>query len=534
MNVRAPFAEMTRGAVVLALAVITALAGPGAASAAAPRTDPPSTATDESGGGSAAPGPVLVGPDVAVAHHEGATFDFDAGWRFALVNTAGITDPTGAFADAASPGYDDSGWRAIHVPHDWSIELNPTPGPATTSGTGFYQGGLGWYRKTFTLPPVLAGKRVAVEFDGVYMDAAVYLNGTLLGVHHYGYTGFSLDLTGAHADGRTPNVLAVRVRNEVPSSRWYSGSGIYRNVRLVVTEPVRVQRLGMFVTTPGLEDTVRAGYGTVHVATTVLGAAGSTIAVRVTSTVRDGHGQQVGRAATSVSAGDNPVTAAVDIRVAHPRLWDVIDPYRYSVSTELVAAGRVVDSYVSRTGVRWTRFDPQAGFFLNGRHLKLQGVNLHHDQGALGAAVNRDALTRQMKIMKSMGVNALRTSHNPPAPELVQVCEELGIVMMVEAFDVWNVAKVPHDYARFFDADIAEMVRESRNSPAVVMWSIGNEIPNSTQPSGIPIARRLIDDVRALDATRPVVIGSDKYRGLPAAGSPAEQILLMLDGVGLI
>jgi beta-galactosidase len=479
----------------------------------------------------------LTGPEVAVAHHEGATFDLAAGWRFALVNAAGVTDPTGAFADAADPGYDDSGWRQVHLPHDWSIELNPGTGAGTTSGTGFYQGGLGWYRRTFTLPASMSGKRLSVEFDGVYMDSEVYLNGRLLGAHHYGYTGFSLDLTGAYTDGHTPNVLAVKVRNEVPSSRWYSGSGIYRNVRLVATDPVHVQRNGMAVTTPGLEQSAPAGYGIARVATTVAPVAGDATPVTVTSTVLDAAGRAVGAATTTVQAGTAPVTATVDVRVARPRLWDVTDPYRYSVTTRLSAGRRVTDTYVGRFGFRWTRFDPQAGFFLNGRRLKLQGVNMHHDLGPLGSAVNRDALLRQLRIMKGMGVNALRTSHNPPAPELVQACEELGIVLMVEAFDVWNVGKTPHDYARFFatdsDADIAEMVAASRNSPAVVMWSIGNEIPNSWQQEAVPIARRLIDDVRALDSTRPVVIGSDKYRGLPAAGSPLEQMLLMLDGVGL-
>jgi beta-galactosidase len=529
-------------ATAMVLAAVMALGAPGAASAAPPQRASLVPASTDSFGGpgsqpASSPGPSLQGPGVALPHHDGSTFDLDAGWRFVLVNSAAVTDPTGAFDNAASPAYDDTTWRSVTLPHDWSIELNPTAGPATTSGTGFYQGGLGWYRKTFTLPTSMAGKHLAVEFDGVYMDSEVYLNGALLGVHHYGYTGFSLDLTGAHVDGRTPNVLAVKVRNDVPSSRWYSGSGIYRNVRLVATGAVQVQRLGMAVSTPGLESTVGSGYGTVHVATTVAAAGDTDTAVRVTSVVRDADGREVGRSTGSVSVGSAPLTAALDVRVAHPHLWDVADPYLYSVTTQLAVGGKVVDSYVSRTGLRWTRFDPQGGFFLNGRRLKLQGVNLHHDEGAIGTVVNHDALTRQMKIMKSMGVNALRTSHNPPAPELVQVCEELGIVMMVEAFDVWNIPKVPHDYARFFntdsDADIAEMVRESRNSPAVVLWSIGNEIPGSTQSGGVPIARRLIDDVRALDATRPVVIGSDKYRSVPAPGSPSEQILLMLDGVGL-
>jgi len=197
----------------------------------------------------------------------------------------------------------------------------------------------------------------------------------------------------------------------------------------------------------------------------------------------------------------------------------------------------VGDYLLAGTGFRTARFDPQAGFFLNGRRVKLQGVNLHHDLGALGAAVNGDEIVRRLRIMKGMGVNAVRTSHNPPAPELVEACEQLGIVLMVEAFDVWNVGKTPYDYARFFpadaDADITEMVRSFRNSPAVIMWSIGNEIPNSWQPEAVPIARRLIDEVRAQDPTRPIVIGSDKYRSPPAPGSPLEQILLMLDGVGL-
>jgi beta-galactosidase len=476
-------------------------------------------------GGAAAPGPLLTGPDVAVAHHEGGTYDLDAGWRFALVNAAAAIDSTGAFTHAADPAYDDSGWRRVTVPHDWSIELKPTAGPGTTSGTGFYQGGLGWYRRTFTLPAALTGKRLSVEFDGVYMDSEVYLNGRLIGVHHYGYTGFSVDLTGAHTDGRTANVLAVKVRNEVPSSRWYSGSGIYRNVRLVATDAVRVQRNGMVVTTPDVEQ------GVARVATTIEGAQGTP--VLVTSTVHDAHGRPVGSASTTTSTG----TATLDVRIGRPHLWDVTDPYLYSVTTQLRVGDRVVDTYVSRAGFRTTRFDPRAGFFLNGRKLKLQGVNLHHDLGALGAAVNRDAILRRLRIMKGMGVNAVRTSHNPPAPELVQACEQLGIMLMVEAFDVWNVGKTAHDYARFFrtdsDADIAEMVRSSRNSPAVIMWSIGNEIPNSGQPEAVPIARRLIDDIRALDSTRPVVIGSDKYRSLPAPGSPLEQMLLMLDGVGL-
>src|SRR4051794_38581951 len=193
------------------------------------------------------------------------TVDFDRDWRFVLVNPDAATDPTGAYAHAAEPGYDDSAWRAVDLPHDWSIELNPTAAAGTTSGTGFFQGGLGWYRRTFTLPPSLAGKRVSVEFDGVYMDSYVYLNGELVGNHPCGYTGFSLDLTGkAHTDGHTPNVLAVKVQNQLPSSRWYSGSGIYRNVHLTVTDPVHVTRHGTAVSTPDLATTLHDGYATIR------------------------------------------------------------------------------------------------------------------------------------------------------------------------------------------------------------------------------------------------------------------------------
>jgi beta-galactosidase len=472
----------------------------------------------------------------ASAHAQPRSRLFDAGWRFALVNRTAATDPTGAYAHAADPGYDDSAWRSVTLPHDWSIELTPTPTGNTTSGTGFLQGGLGWYRKTFTLPRSLRGKRVSVEFDGVYMDSEVYLNGRKLASHAYGYTGFAVDLTGAaHTDGRTPNVLAVKVRNQVPSSRWYSGSGIYRNVHLVVTNPVHVARHGVFVTTPGLARTDARGYADVHVQTSVADDGAGSPRVRVISTVRDPRGRVVGRRRSPARAGAADDTG--DVRVAHPRLWSTAHPDLYTLQTKLVSGHRVLDRTTTTFGMRWFSFSPDGGFELDGQHMKLHGVDLHHDQGALGAATNRDAVLRQMRIMKSMGVNALRTSHNPPSPELIDVCQRLGIVMMDEAFDTWHTPKVQFDYGRFFDAnsdaDVKEMVYEARNSPSVIMWSIGNEIPDSTSPAGVPIARRLIADVRSVDTSRPIVMGSDKYRSVPAPGSPQDQILALLDGLGL-
>ncbi|WP_330276108.1 DUF4982 domain-containing protein [Lentzea sp. NBC_00516] len=455
----------------------------------------------------------------------GRSVDFTGGWQFALVNTTG--------EDAPQPGELDPAWRDTRLPHDWSIGLDPVEGPHTGAGTGFLPGGLGWYRKAFTLPSRLAGKKLSIEFDGVYMDSEVYLNGVLLGRHPYGYTGFAYDLD-ARTDG-SPNVLAVKVRNQVPSSRWYSGSGIYRDVRLVVTEPAHVTRHGVQVTTPELATTIKSGFATMRVATTAVSE--SATEAEIVSTVRDPRGRIVGRGTTRAALAATPSTATTDIRIAGPALWSVDRPNLYTVDSEVRVRGRVVDTVSTRTGIRYFAFDPDNGFSLNGVETKLKGVNLHHDLGALGSAVSSDAIVRQLRIMKSMGVNAVRTSHNPPSPEFVRACDELGILLQVEAFDTWRSPKVKYDYGRFFDAnssaDLREMVHAAKNSPSVVMWSIGNEIPDSSSAAGPPIARRLIDDVRAVDTTRPIVMGSDRYRRVPAIGSPQDQILRMLDGLGL-
>jgi beta-galactosidase len=464
--------------------------------------------------------------------------NFGTAWKFALVNAADITDPTGAFANAPDPGFDDSGWRPVDLPHDWSIELLPVQQGSTSSGTGFFQGGLGWYRKTFTLPRSLAGKRISIEFDGVYSNASVYLNGQLLGTHPYAYTGFSFDLGAAHTDGVTPNVLAVRAQNQLPSSRWYSGSGIYRNVHLVVTDPVHVARHGTFVTTPGLADTVGAGFANVQVDTDIANDGTSAVSAEVVTTVSDPTGRVVARASSSVTvAAGQTARGTATALVAKPRLWSTEQPNLYALRTDVIVAGRVTDTTTTPFGIRYATFDPAVGFSLNGTPMKLRGVDLHATQGPLGAVVHVDALRRQMTLMRSMGVNALRTAHNPPAPELTAVCEELGIVMMVEAFDCWHTGKVAFDYHLFFDqwsqSDITEMVNAHKNSPAVLLWSIGNETPDTGLPGGPAIAQRLIAAVKAVDTTRPVVMGSDQYRFVPKPGSTQDQIVRMLDGLGL-
>jgi beta-galactosidase len=486
-----------------------------------------------------AAGLLLATPAAGAAESAGSasgrrTAPLRDGWRFALVNPGGITDPTGEYADAAAPGYDDSGWREIAVPHDWSIELAPTTQNGTTSGTGFFPGGLGWYRLAFTLPTALAGKRISVEFDGVYMDSYVYCNGTEAGRHPYGYTGFALDLTDLlHTDGTTENVIAVKVQNRLPSSRWYSGSGIYREARLVVTDPVHVERWGTRVTTPE----ITGERGLVRVATSVVNASGTAADVEVVTRIVDPRGRTVARTSSTVAV-TGKATETHELTVREPKLWNLGTPHhRYTVRTDLRVGGTTRDTLSTPFGFRTFRFDPDEGFHLNGTHHKIKGVDLHHDLGALGAAVNIDAIRRQMTLMKSMGVNAFRTSHNPPSPEMIRVCEELGIVMLVEAFDCWRTGKTRYDYGRFFDEwcerDATEMVLAARNSPAVLLWSIGNEIPDSTSTAGLAMADRIIAAIKAVDDTRPLIIGSDKYRRLPAKGSAADLMLAKLDGLGL-
>jgi beta-galactosidase/beta-glucuronidase len=384
------------------------------------------------------------------------SIDFDAGWKFILVNPAGVSDPSGVYGtsvnpQAQAPGFNDSSWRSVTLPHDWSIELLPQSS-GVSNATGYFQGGLGWYRKTFTLPRSMAGKQLSIEFDGVYMNSYVYLNGTVLGNHPYGYTGFSFDITNlVHTDGVTPNVLAVVVQNLLPSSRWYSGSGITRNVHLVVTNPIHVARLGTFVTTPNLATTITSDYADVNVATQIANDSGSPATVNVVQKVRDASGKVVAQATTSgVAVTGASATATTHVTVNHPHLWSTTDPYLYTVETDIVQAGKTIDTFNTTTGIRWIVMDPSGGVFVNGVHIKLQGVDLHNDEGAMGSVDNYDALWREMSILKSMGVNAFRTSHNPPSAEWIDVCDRLGIVMMVEAFDSWSPGKSSQDYGRFF------------------------------------------------------------------------------------
>jgi beta-galactosidase len=524
-------AAMRRAVLTLAATTILMAVGPVAASAASFSDIGPVGWNSGSGD-----------PNLGVLNGGLRTLNFDDGWRFKLVNTENTNDPSGIYGNSSHPlaaarDFADSSWPELTLPHDWSITLNPQPDQS--NATGFFPGGLGWYRKTFTLPTWMAGKRISVDFDGVFENSYVYVNGQLVGNHPYGYTGYSYDITRlVHTDGHTPNVIAVVVQNLEPSSRWYSGSGITRHVHLTVVDPVHIARWGTFVTTPNLAGTIASGYANVHVSTDLANDSGANARVSLHTTILDAQGRVVAQDSSSpIAVGVSGAAAVSDLRLAHPTLWSTTDPYLYRLRTEVIRDRRTVDSGIVTFGVRWLVFDPNRGVFLNGRHLKLQGVDLHNDEGALGSVDNYDAMWRQMSALKAMGVNAFRTSHNPPSPELIDICQRLGIVMMVEAFDAWDVGKLSADYHLYFnqwsDYDIKEMVNEDKNSPAVIMWSIGNEIPDWTQPQALPIERRLIADIRSIDTTRPIVAGSDRYRSVPAPGSVADQMLRNLDGLGV-
>jgi beta-galactosidase len=478
----------------------------------------PSTGGQSGSGGSGAPSNGGTGgstPADLVNTYDGArptTVSFDATWKFHL------GDVTGAQATT----FDDSSWTALDVPHDWSISLPFTQNSPAGAGGGYLNGGVGWYRKTFTLPASSSGQKVLVQFDGVYMDSTVYLNGTQVGARPYGFMSFECDLT-ANAKFGASNVLAVRVNNQQPSSRWYSGSGIYRHTWLKTVNPLRVAYTGVVVTTPQVSGTS----ATVNIAVTIQNDAASAQSVTVASSVGDATATEVGAAsspATSVAAGAT-ATVTQTVTVANPKLWSLTSPTLYSAITTVSVGGTVVDTYTTPFGIRTFAFNANTGFTLNGTAVKLNGTCNHHDLGALGAAVNTRAIEKRLQQLKAMGVNALRTSHNPPAPEFLDLADRLGFLVMDEAFDCWDQAKNQYDYARFFKqwstTDIGDIVARDRNHPSIIIWSIGNEIQDSNNST---VAQSLISAVKAKDTTR--AIGQAFAEASPgAAVAPLEDVV---------
>ena len=429
----------------------------------------------------------------AVIPSSGRHINFDADWRFLRGDAQG----------AENVGLDDSPWRQLDLPHDWAIEgpfdrtLNPHTGALPSFGTG-------WYRKTFVVPDKLKGRQVSIEFDGAMSNSQVWLNGHPLGGRPYGYIGFEVDLTPYLNFNNQPNVLAVRLAPEKNSSRWYPGAGIYRNVWVNVTDPVHAAHWGTYVTTPS----ITKDEAEVLVRTGIVNASSAEAKVNVLFSIFDSQGKSVAQSAVplDIRAGQTSV-ATKTLRVSKPQRWDVDNPYLYKLVVTIRSGSQQLDSYSTGFGIRTIAFDTKQGFLLNGRHLKIHGVCDHHDLGALGAAVNRRAIERQLEILKAAGVNAIRTSHNPPAPELLDLTDRMGLLVMDEAFDVWRIAKVENDYSKYFaewsERDLRDMVRRDRNHPSVILWSIGNEIPEQWQADGAKEAHRLASFVHEEDPTRP-------------------------------
>lgn len=443
----------------------------------------------------------------------------DANWKFFL------GDPAGAEASSFS----DGAWRTVDLPHDWSIEGAPDEKNLTGSGGGYFPAGVGWYRKTFTVPADWKGKRVSVEFEGVAANATVYLNEKKLGIHPYAYTTFRLDLTPG-LDFSKENVLAVRVDESAqPSSRWYMGGGIYRHVRVIVTEQVHVAPWGVFVTTPQAS----GESAKVLVRTQVQNESANPREVSVRTTIFSAQGQEVAKGETQARVGARAEgETSQEIALAKPVLWSPESPALYRAVTEVVQGGGVVDRVETNFGVRTFAWSVDKGLVLNGKSIKLVGGSVHHDNGPLGAAAFDRAEERRVELLKAAGYNAVRTAHNPPSPEFLDACDRIGILVLDEPFDVWTAHKVKFDYATYFDdwwkRDISSMVVRDRNHPSIVIWGIGNEIPELEVEKGRVIGKELADQVRSLDNTRPLTLA---FPGTTTAPN-AEAVFSLLDITG--
>lgn len=405
---------------------------------------------------------------------------------------------------------DDSEWRSLNLPHDWAIEgpfdekYNPRCG-----GLPFY--GTGWYRKHFVAPKEWKGKVIRIEFEGAMAEAQVWLNGKFIGERPYGYMGFELDLS-KHVKLNEDNVIAVKLAPKDLSARWYPGAGIYRNVWLKVDQPIHVDNWGTFVTTP----TVSNEKTIIQVETTVANALKSDESVNVKHTIYSPDNKVIAVFNDELSVQAlSKNTSQTYTTIKNPTLWQIDSPKLYHLTTTIIKDNEVVDEYDTRFGIRSILFKKD-GFYLNHKRVQLNGVCLHHDNGPLGSAFNRRADQRKLEIMKDMGVNAIRTSHNPQSPGFLDLCDEMGFVVLDEAFDEWTIAKVKNGYSNHFDEwserDMKDFIRRDRNHPCVIMWSIGNEILEQSEPKkGFTIAKKLVDYCKEMDRTRPTTAGFNHY-----------------------
>lgn len=479
------------------------------------------------------------------------TEEFNGDWKFCL-------EPKG---DASAKDYSESGWSDVTLPHDWSIEQDFDSKVGT--GVGALPGGNGWYRKHFILPQSAEGKRINIDFDGVYQDSYIYVNGQLVGNYPNGYVPFSFDITDyVVCDGKTENVIAVSVTNVTEeggggyTSRWYSGSGIYRDVYMSITDEVHVQKYGVQIRTPKLEQQYPTGKVSVELWTTVENESDTAADITIRNTVMNYYGvkeysgaKPAESSVVTVQAGDE-YAVWQQIDVENPKLWTIDSPSLYVMKTEVLKAGNVIDTYETRFGFKYFNFDSDTGFSLNGEWMKLQGVCLHHDQGALGAVGNEAAFRRQIKIMKDMGINAIRTAHNAASPIFIRLCDEMGIMVFEESFDSWWMGKNDSDYGKqFFEAictypginsgitwaqyDIQQIVKKDRNSPSIIMWSIGNECTETTYEEAIAFVPNIVDWVKEIDEDHPVAMGENKYKLDWSNPTIMKQVDDELDLVGL-
>lgn len=444
----------------------------------------------------------------------------------------------GEQTDALKKSFDDSGWENVTVPHDWAIDKpfdmridmqsvqvledgDKIPKMRTGRTGALLAFGIGYYRISIKSDADMQGKRIRIEFDGAMSLSKVYLNGEFVGEWPYGYSSFAFDITDKwNYDGE--NIVAVRLENKPESSRWYSGAGLYRNVRIVVTDPVSVDHWGTYVTT----QKVSAKKAYLNVETRVVNTTGNEVKVRLESLLMDAGGNVVKKASSTKNINVDKYIFKQNMSVSNPALWSIETPNMYRLISNVYVDNKLCDTYETPVGFRNIKFDKDKGFFLNGENIKLKGVCLHHDLGPIGAAVNFRALERQLQIMQEMGCNAIRTSHNPPTPELLELCDRMGFVVQVEAFDEWKIGKNANGYNTLFDKwaerDLTAMIHRDRNHPSVIMWSIGNEIREQNDNNGAEVARFLTEICHREDPTRPVTAGFNNHNAAIKNGLAAE------------
>ncbi|MBN1769120.1 MAG: DUF4982 domain-containing protein [Prolixibacteraceae bacterium] len=432
-----------------------------------------------------------------------AVLNFNADWKFELRDSSAFK----------SNDFNDSGWRTLDLPHDWSIEGKfDENNPAGFNG-GALPGGVGWYRKAFVLTDSDSIKRIYVTFDGIYKNSEVYVNGVFLGKRPNGYISFQYDLTQHLFFGGKENVISVRVDNsDQPNERWYSGSGIYRNVWLLKIHPIHINLWGTHITTPIVSDESAV----VQIAITVRNTLSHAENIEIETHILNHNSKTIAKASSQIGVNTNENTELTQkFDVAKPVLWCIENPYLYRAITYVKLNKKIIDVYETSFGIRNFSFDARKGFSLNGKSIKIKGVCNHHDLGALGAAVNKRAIERQLQILKAMGCNGIRTTHNPPAPELLHLCDSMGFIVMAETFDVWRKKKVEHDYSQYFEEwhvrDLTDHLLRDRNHPSIFSWSIGNEILEQWDSVGAEIAIELAAIVKKYMPDVPVTAGCNNH-----------------------